>query len=379
MSASVRKQYCLKDWLALHGLSVIKVRDFLFHQQANSVVGNVKVDDKQACLTLTANDGWELAAEALSLKFPMLKREIDTVKKGCEVNFYASKKDPPYTLDRGDDFPYVSVCYRGYTSDLICIAHEFGHAVQLFLSAGKFLPPVLRELAAFISELALIECLRDLNSEMTAYLVASWSQENKVYLTDNVRKLELVLKDEKSPYDYCWNYPIARYCAIALSDSLPVVQLEEVFRGLWSVEKCVNAACDKKDVLAMRNYLPEVPALDKEKPALNAYRSLGMMALLDIDYWQGESEKRIEDYYAGLLGHLQKRSSMIAINDVKKPIGYVAWEIDSDKPEVINLTRQAAPFGDHLEVLKKLKQRLPDDAVVISKHMRSSRKEQSVW
>ena len=379
MSISGKKRYYLADWLSLHDFSVTKIRGFLSQQRVSFDLECVRTDEQQASITLTASDCWSLVAEALRLKFPALRDEIETVKQGCEVNFDASKKNPPYTLDRGDDFPYVSVSYRGCASDVICIAHEFGHAVQLFLAGGKFLSPVLREQAAFISELALIDHLRNLNSEMTVCLVASWSQENKVYLVDNVKKLELALKDDGSPYDYCWNYPIARYCAIALSDSLPVVQLEAVFKGLWTVEKCVNAACDKKDVLGMRNYLPKVPQLDKEKPALNAYRSLGMMVLLDIDYWQGESEKCIEDYYAGLLGHLQKRSSMIAINDVKKPIGYVAWEIDSDKPEVVHLIRQAAPFGDHLEVLKKLRQRLPDEAVVISKHMRSSRKEQSVW
>ena len=129
----------------------------------------------------------------------------------------------------------------------------------------------------------------------------------------------------------------------------------------------------------MQNYLPEVPEIDKEKPAINAYRSVGMMTLLDLDYWQGESESSIEDYYANLLKHLQNQSKMIAINTESKPIGYVTWEVDAKDSNIISLTRQSSPFGDHLEVQKKLKEFLPDSAVVTSKHKRSARQEQAVW
>ncbi len=47
----------------------------------------------------------------------------------------------------------------------------------------------------------------------------------------------------------------------------------------------------------MDNYLPPIEISKNEPERMGAYRQLGMMALLDIDYWQGESEKPIGKYF----------------------------------------------------------------------------------
>ena len=129
----------------------------------------------------------------------------------------------------------------------------------------------------------------------------------------------------------------------------------------------------------MNNYLPQFPETETDLRAINAYRSLGAMVLLDIDYWQGESEKIIKEYYSECLGHMQAQTSFVAINSERKPIGYAAWEADPCNADMICLKRQAAPFGDHLEVQQKLQARLPETAKVFSYHPRSAREEQVAW
>lgn len=129
----------------------------------------------------------------------------------------------------------------------------------------------------------------------------------------------------------------------------------------------------------LENYLPTVPEPEREFPALNTYRSLGMMALLDIDYWQGQSETPIDEYYSSLLDHINNNSAFIAFSRDKKPIGYATWQKDLDDPDAVCLTRQTAPFGDHLILQRKLQARFPNVKQVKSLHTRSSREVQVAW
>ena len=104
----------------------------------------------------------------------------------------------------------------------------------------------------------------------------------------------------------------------------------------------------------MDNYLPEVPEAETVRSAINAYRYLGMMLLLDIDYWQGESEKTIKEYYSTRLTHMQSQTVLVGIGKERKPIGYAIWDAGKNDASIICLKRQAAPFGDHLELQKNI-------------------------
>ena len=132
-------------------------------------------------------------------------------------------------------------------------------------------------------------------------------------------------------------------------------------------------------LISMDNYLPEVPEAETVRSAINAYRYLGMMLLLDIDYWQGESEKTIKEYYSTRLTHMQSQTVLVGIGKERKPIGYAIWDAGKDDASIIRLKRQAAPFGDHLELQEILQTRLPENAKVLSYHARSAREEQVAW
>jgi hypothetical protein len=75
----------------------------------------------------------------------------------------------------------------------------------------------------------------------------------------------------------------------------------------------------------IENYLPPLPAPGRDPPAVNAYRNLGAMALLDIDGWKGESEKRIEQYYLSTLKHIQDGSVFIGLRPDGRPLGFATW------------------------------------------------------
>lgn len=129
----------------------------------------------------------------------------------------------------------------------------------------------------------------------------------------------------------------------------------------------------------MKNYFPEISDQTGETDMLAAYRSLGMMVYLDLDYWKGRSEARIGEYYEDLVGHMTTRTAYVVIGDENKPIGYVTWNFDEDDKGKIEITRQAAPFGDRLILQRALRAHLPNIARADSVHTRSARRSQSAW
>jgi len=337
-------------------------------------------ETSQYQVDMLPRDVWNLAAEALKRLIPEFSDEITRVRDCCITKFDAPEDDPPYTLDNESDHPtYVSICYRGTPEDTLCVAHEFGHALQYELADGRFVPPIVREIAAFLSEIALLDFSRLNQMKFHKELSSAWEKDNRIYLVDDAKTLVAALKSLGTEYTYRLNYPLARMLANNGFSSLQETSLTKIFQGRTALPELLFVLYARTGSTKMNNYLPEVPEASKDITAIDAYRSLGMMALLDIDYWQGEPEKTIEEYYELRLAHMQAQTVLVAIGKNGKPIGYAAWEIDKDDSNVIHLKRQAAPFGDHLELLEELQIRFPENAKVMSHHSRSAREEQVAW
>lgn len=289
----------------------------------------------------------------------------------------SSESELPHTIDHGVGQPTeIRMAWRSSTSDLMCLAHELAHAVQLQLSAGSFMPPVARETCAFLGELALIEWARGNDSDLAAKLLRVWQDENQRYFGDDCELLLSALGDPESAYSYRMNYPLARAAAVVLwragADLQPLFRVGSDAMALLPLAKIADVAG------LTQNYLPPLPPPDTAQPAIDAYRALGAMALLDIDFWKGESERRIADYYASLLHHLQNREAFVALDEVRRPVGYATWRKSADDNKV-TLMRQAAPFGDHLLLQKALERHLGQESGVLALHARSARQEQVAW
>ena len=369
----------LYDWLVVHSISGEDVARVL------SKRSRLKVSYSESILSKvgTSPDGaWLLATKALAWKFPLHADYIHEAAAKIEVEF--SKKNDgiarPFVLDRGaNSYPYVSLPYAGTVSDLLSFAHELGHAVQLISAQGVFISPIMREIAAFLSELALLGYAEIKRPDLFESLRHEHSVEDRIYLGNDVQRLMFVFKDPNCKYEYRWNYPMARVLAAQIFRILPSENLWDVFSGEMNLPQLIRYDSQEKLMNKLENYLPSAPPPEQNHTMLNTYRSLGMMALLDIDYWQGPSEKTISDYYTTTIDHINDGSAFIAFSDDKKPIGYATWKYEQSDPGRINLTRQTAPFGDHLTLQKKVKSCFPYLAHVESLHDRSARKVQTAW
>lgn len=371
------------DWLDLHcfddGMIVdclVSIESGHLHLELDglSVEPNGSVD---AMSFSTIQDATVLAV------CPALSEELgielgQLCQLGLSIRWTEVEKDqPPQTIDNGVDHPpEIRVAWENSTSDLVCLAHEFVHALQLQLSAGSFMPPVARETCAFLGELSLISWARRTDPDLAAILLHVWRKENERYFGDDVALLRSALAVKNARYNYRMNYPLARAAAVVLfrsrADRLALFKSGSEAMALMPLEKIADLAGQP------RNHLPPFPLPDTTVPALDAYRALGAIALLDIHAGKGASERRIEGYYASLLGHLQERTAFIELDEVRRPVAYATWcKATEGKP--LTVLRQAAPFGHHLFLQRALQRHLGHDHGVEARHERSARAEQTAW
>ncbi len=378
-ASSTKSGHTVRDWLDLHKMSARAVLSILDMQAgATGRKGQSGNSSERHNISVSAKAAWKLASDAMAVSFPDLADAITNTGRRCEVKLEPVER--PHVIDNGWRIaPTIHLNFRGDASSFLDVAHEFSHATQLIARTQEFIPPMIREVAAFLGELALVSYLNEADQLSAFDVHQEWQRQNSTYLGRDALALKAALIDPKTPYDYRHNYPCARVLASLLFQHADRQKLSAVFQGTWSVADCVDAVQFAEKRKIMKNNFPEIPEKDPKYPAVEAYRTLGMMAYLDLDYWHGHSEKPIKEYFEGLLKHMKSNSLYVVIGDENKPIGYATWNVSKDQPDQIEITRQAAPFGDHLTVQRSLRARLPDVTSALAVHERSARKGQMAW
>jgi len=140
-----------------------------------------------------------------------------------------SDKISPHTRDMGPHiFPVVYIPWSGKAKDIICLAHEVAHALQIVFSKRAFMPPIAREVCAFIGELALINYSHNSEKKLHYAFCEVWRLENNIYLGELLERLLVFLCHPGALYSYSYNYPIARLVSIhryAFSGSKGILDL----------------------------------------------------------------------------------------------------------------------------------------------------------
>jgi hypothetical protein len=239
------RRHTLSDWLALHELDAPLCRrildagtrqlDGMPREQGAPALGAHPLDPEAA---------WLRAVDALGCFFPAQRSLIeDTFGKIARVlvSDDAKRSQRALTLDNGPAaYPTIIYRFRGKPSDAVVIAHEFGHALQITASKGKFVTPVMREVSAFIGEMALLSHSLDADAVQYRHLSRVWQHDSRKYFESDGRRLEQALHDRGTAYSYCWNYPIARYIATTIAGRGPREHLWTIFEGGVSVRQVLG-------------------------------------------------------------------------------------------------------------------------------------------
>jgi hypothetical protein len=226
-SPSPGKRYYLADWLGLHGLTASQCEQGLARIQHLQAAG--RTDAAGAPCDLTGEEAWQVAAGALRAALPAGAAAIEAVRTGAVRAFRPRGARGRRAFTFAGPHPVVSLDYDGRVADLLTVAHELGHAVQI-AAVGGFVPPVARELCAFLAELALLDHLRVESPALNPLALAAWGAATRHYVREG-KTLAAALQDPRSVYHYGWNYPIARVLASECHEQLPPSALWSIFEN----------------------------------------------------------------------------------------------------------------------------------------------------
>ncbi|SFQ79312.1 hypothetical protein SAMN05216176_11650 [Nitratireductor indicus] len=272
---------------------------------------------------LDAEQAWKLASLALADLIPGLTHIIQRVERStprCLLDL-PGKQSQPFTYHRGAGrLAFVSCRYQGRAGDLLAVAHEFAHAVQL--AAARSSPPaVAREVCAFLGEYALLTWLNRNDSSLYAVVECAWHQENAAYLGGDAQGLLDALNDDARCVNYRWNYPPARLLAHAFRDRSAAF-LEDLFRWRGRGEFSFSAIIAD---LSPKEFPRLLPALPTQSDKLSAYRQIGAMVLLDIFACEHLANENILIRYTTVFDQMRQGSVFIAVTPFGNPLGYATW------------------------------------------------------
>jgi len=238
------KQHNLGDWLHLHGLdreTCHRLLDEIGLEAAK--IPPYPSNLGQQSLSLDPDGVWTEVTSAMCKFLPEHQSVIKDTFQGSKKIAIAGqgKSRKALTIDNGpDQYPTIMYHYFGDLPDLFVVAHEFGHALQIRASEGQFMPPVMREACAFISEGAMLGFCSSKDLQCQDDGLQYWRKVNKRYFDNLAIKFKSGLSNDGESYQYSWNYPIARLLALRISDNFSRDLVWNVFRGDFSVKQVLD-------------------------------------------------------------------------------------------------------------------------------------------
>lgn len=228
----------MDDWCNLHRITSNQCFGWL--SQINTPEGS---NLPTASTDLNAAEVWQLCTDAMVAAQPSNEAEIRVSAANAELNTSPdiTKFPTAYTLhDNGKGRPYVSIPYKGSARDILTLAHEFGHVIQISNTNAPFTPPVLREVSAFMSEGWLIDFLGGFDAKLRDQILAPWKRSISADFGIRRAVFLTACKTPQAPYDYAWNYPLARRLALATTDTMEPNMKWQLFNGSLDVTTFAN-------------------------------------------------------------------------------------------------------------------------------------------
>ncbi len=316
------------DWLRANSLdSQFLKRNLVDHPLPIFLIG-LGASSGDRFLDLSGEAAWEMVAEALTAGIPELTSLIRTVRMRVPKSFEANEErgGRAYTFDRGPkSLPFVHCPYKGTASDVLTVAHEFSHALQIVASRRTAMPPMARELCAFVGERLLLTWLRDNQPSLSPFMETAWLADNSSYLGTSLQSLVRALEDGSDVYDYAWNYPVARLLAHAVGYEWSSGKTALLFKSGAKAPSHLAEFYERAHILPQRYVLPALT--DTGGTVANLYRQIGALLLLDLQRQGADTfEEAIGSRYAHLLQAMQGRNVFLATDREQVPLGYILWQ-----------------------------------------------------
>lgn len=216
----------LADWLALHGVDARLCETLLTGPLPPLALPMPGPAAQDSAPELPGPDQvWPQLCDFFIHAFPAGEELIRQTfaRAHCDFRSGVRASDRALSLLHPEQGIPVVICpWQGRPRDLLSLAHEAAHAVQLLASEGRFMPPILRETCAMLGEYAALRGLAQSDPATGAVFGAALArdQARRVSMGQGVRR---VLHSPDTPYSYDWNYPLAQHLAGRLWAAQPAL------------------------------------------------------------------------------------------------------------------------------------------------------------
>jgi hypothetical protein len=225
----------MADWLSLHAITAADCAALLPPESEQfAPTGKTFAEAAAVPTGYSPDEAWKIVTRSVVSHCSSLSDSIARLSANATVNMLPDlhKYPDPFTLhDGGNGYPYISCHYDEGVGSLMALAHECGHAVQCVESQANFVPPVIREVCAFLSEIACEALLSDCRPELRDPLQDMRTLLDQRYLRRYAKRLRDALHSDQQAYDYVWNYPLARLLARKAAERLTAEEIRALFRG----------------------------------------------------------------------------------------------------------------------------------------------------
>ncbi len=361
------------DWLTLHGFDIVQLRDMIAAVWTRGIEGPFshcvgfpegaispgELPDistrEAACSTIIAPAFSKVFPDVPQLRSMLERVRFETLRSG--------EGQRPHTIDKGKgEAPVVVMEWcSGSAESLMQLAHEMAHALQIMLSEHHFMPPVAREVCAFLGELVVMDHVRTRAGELFGDLLQIWGRDNGSYLGSDLELLRQALEDVSGAYDYRFNYPPARLMALDLfrrradGDMLrSLFSSGEEAMGLLDLAEGVAASVCKD------NPLHPMPEWNAAVPAMNAYRGLGAVVVLDLVSGASTAAYSIGKYYGIFSEWLKEEHLHLVLDEERRPVGYAVQENMPCEAEVPQFILERAIYCSREDLREKVQRRLKE-------------------
>ena len=371
------KVYSIEDWLSLHCLSTSRCLAVLSEDDFGKEGLGTASDCEITPIRLEVAKSQVL--DAFRSFLPEFGQAIEGDLRKIEINTLdVDESQRPITIHGHDGgLPEIRMPYRSTPRDVLNLAHELGHCLQLVTCGADTPPPVMREVAAFLGELALLRHAASDAPNLLQELKREFRRDSEAYFGSAQTNLLTALRTGDAMYIYDWNYPVARHLASFLAEPANRSFVARAFDGSLSLSELTGRFLAEKPHARTENYFPPIPPSEPGSKSGSFHKFLGVATALELDYWQKKSDLTIQDYFDSSLVHFENKTIHFSRDPANRPVGYVTWAID-DIGEV-TIENQTAPFGHRRQLLQEVRKRLGKPNNCQSEHPTSANVIQRPW
>jgi hypothetical protein len=278
-----------ETWASLHGLTKQDILGCLRNCEKSYCWGGVASNmDSKAGLSLS--DGLTITKLIHGLLFAKSQKEVNEFNGTLQLiatRITKRKRSYSRTIDKKNQLAQFRIIlrYSNKPADALNLVHEYFHCLQFYESQCVEIPPMFRELAAFIGELFFLKYISSNLPSAYAPIINAWRRDNRTYVLAYANKL-LAAASSGARYSYDWNYPLARILSVVIFETM---SRNKIAMALSNPSCLPGVVLEAVGSLEKRSWVTICPSFDRKigcpsSVSIHEFIGISVMQLLRVRY-----------------------------------------------------------------------------------------------